>query len=133
VLVMRTKISVCLLATLLGACTQRPENITPRFASAAGYRALNCQQLNEERMRVGLELQRNVDMQRSNANADAALVAGSLILWPALLGLAATTDRRDQIAGMMGERDAMELVAREKSCPPANLPQFEAPPAQSTT
>lgn len=128
---LRAKLSACVLATLVSACTQRPENITARFASPAGYRAMNCQQLNEERMRVGLELQRNVDMQRTNANADAAMVVGGVFLWPVLFGLAATTDRRDQIAAMMGERDAMELVAREKACAPVSIP--EQAPTQPVT
>jgi hypothetical protein len=98
----------------------------------SGYRALNCEQLNDERTRVGLELQRITALQRENANADAAMMTAGLILFaPALLGLAATTDRSDQIATMMGERDAMDLAAREKACPAINLPPPVAPTVQT--
>jgi hypothetical protein len=125
-------VAASLSAALLVGCTQRPENITARFASPSGYRAMTCDQINEERLRVGTELQRNIEMQRTNAEADAAMVVGALFLWPVLFGLAATTDRRDQIAAMMGERDAMDLAAREKGCAPVAIPQA-APPAVTPT
>lgn len=115
---------------LLSACAKRPENITPRFASAAGYRAMQCDQLNDERMRVGMELQRVTDLQRENADADAALMGvGMILFWPALIGLAATTDRSEQLSQMMGERDAMELAARERSCAAVALPSAPVPAA----
>ncbi|WP_368414728.1 hypothetical protein [Falsiroseomonas sp.] len=129
---LKSLVAASLSAALLVGCTQRPENITARFASTTGYRAMTCDQLNEERLRVGTELQRNIDMQRTNADTDTAMVVGALFLWPMLIGLAATTDRRDQIAAMMGERDAMDLAAREKGCAPVAIP-IEAPAAAPPT
>jgi hypothetical protein len=126
-------ISVGAAMLLCTACAQRPENITPRFASAAPYRAMTCAQINEERMRVGLELQRSMMLQRENANADAAMMGVGVLFPPLLLGLAATTDRRDQIATIMGERDALDLAAREKNCPPVNLPALPPPPSPPST
>lgn len=133
------KMTAFTMASLLLAagCAKRPENITARFAPASGYRAMACEQLNDERMRVGLELQRITALQQENADADALLMGvGMVIFWPALIGLAATTDRSDQIAGMMGERDAMDIAAREKGCAPVNLPgpptPTSPPPAQTT-
>ncbi len=126
---MKRQIAACVLASVVAAaCAKRPENITARFAPASGYRGMACEQLNDERMRVGLELQRVTGLQRENADADALLMGvGMVIFWPALIGLAATTDRSDQIAAMMGERDAMEIVAREKGCPAVNLPTQPVP------
>jgi hypothetical protein len=120
---------------LLAACAKSPDRIQPKFASATPYRALGCDQLNEERARLASELARLEGMQRENANADAAMMAVGLVLfWPALFGLAATTDRAETIAAMKGERDAMELAAREKGCPPPGLiVSPAAPPAAEAT
>jgi hypothetical protein len=124
--IVHTLIAVALVA----GCAKRPENIQPKFASATPYRALSCEQLNDERSRLNAELARIEAMQRENANADAAFMTVGLILfWPALFGLAATTDRAETIAAMKGERDAMELAAREKGCPP---PQIPGSPPSST-
>jgi hypothetical protein len=61
-------------------------------------------------------------MQREDANTDAGFTTVGLVLfWPALFGLAATTDRSETIAAMKGERDAMDLAAREKACPPPQI------------
>jgi hypothetical protein len=119
---------------LLSACAKSPDNIQPKFASATPYRALACEQLNEERARVGSELTRIEALQRENANTDAAMMTvGIVLLWPALLGLAATTDRSETIAAMKGERDAMEIAAREKGCPPPGLIVTPVtPPANGT-
>ncbi len=123
-------IAILACAIASAGCAKRPENITPRFASAASYRQMACQQLNDERMRVGLELQRITALQRENANADAVfMTVGAIVFFPALIALAATTDRADEIAAMMGERDAMEIAAREKNCPAVNIP---APPPEPT-
>lgn len=127
--VMHALIAVALVAVaLVAACAKRPENIQPRFASATPYRALACEQLNEERSRVNAELARIEAMQRENAKADAAfMTVGLVLLWPALFGLAATTDRAETIAAMKGERDAMDLAAREKGCPPPLVPATPDP------
>jgi hypothetical protein len=127
-------VHIGLALALLSACAKNPDNIHAKFASATPYRALTCEQLNDERARVGSELTRIEALQRENANTDTAVMAvGMILLWPALLGLAATTDRSDEIAAMRGERDAMELAAREKGCPPPNLivmpPASDAAPA----
>lgn len=125
--IVHTLIAVALVA----ACAKRPENIQPKFASATPYRALSCEQLNDERSRLHAELARIEAMQRENANADAAFMAvGLVLLWPALFGLAATTDRAETIAAMKGERDAMELAAREKGCPSPRMPSVPSFPAE---
>jgi hypothetical protein len=106
-----------LAAASLAACAQRPETITARFTSTASYRNMDCSVLNEERRRLAAELQRVVELQRDNANADAvSMTVGLVVFTPVLLALAATTDRRTQISEMLGERDAMETVARQKGC-----------------
>ena len=123
------RVHALIAVAIVAGCAKRPENIQPKFASATPYRALSCEQLNEERSRLNAELGRIETMQRENANTDAVFMTVGLVLfWPALFGLAATTDRSETIAAMRGERDAMELAAREKGCPP---PQISSSPPSS--
>lgn len=120
-----------IVVALVAGCAKRPENIQPKFASATPYRALSCEQLNDERSRLNTELARIEAIQRENANADAAfMTVGMILFWPALFGLAATTDRAETIAATKGERDAMELAAREKGCPPPQIPDSPPSPAE---
>jgi hypothetical protein len=105
------------LVTQVG-CAARPENISARYVSPVGYQAWNCDQLTEERRRLMGEVERVADLQRSNANADAAMLAvGLIILWPVLIGMAATTDRREELGRLRGEYDAVESATRVKACP----------------
>lgn len=122
---------------LLSACATRPENITARYVSPSTYRAWNCAQLQEERIRLDGEVARIAKLQRENANADAALLTvGLIIFWPALIGMAATTDRREELGRLRGEHDAVQTALREHNCvvpPPSLAPPVEtaAPPAVS--
>lgn len=119
---------------LLSACATRPENITARYVSPNAYRAWACPQLTEERTRLDGEVARIANLQRENANADAALLTvGLIIFWPALIGMAATTDRREELGRLRGEYMAVETAMREQNCavpPPATpVPQPVAAPA----
>ncbi len=122
----RSPLSLILAGTvLLSACATRPENITARYVSPTGYRAWTCPQLTEERLRLDGEVARVANLQRENANADAALLTvGLIIFWPALIGMAATTDRRDELGRMRGEYLAVETTMREQNCalPPPTTP-----------
>lgn len=111
-------------------CTTRPENVAPRYVSPVGYRSWTCDQLSEERTRLVGEVERVAGLQRENANADAALMTvGLVIFWPALFGLAATTDRRDELSRLRGEYEAVEADRRGKSC--TNVPPVGAQSAAS--
>lgn len=112
------------------ACTQRPENVTARYVSPVGYRVWTCDQLLDERARLISEVDRVAGLQRENANADAAMMTvGIILLWPVLFGLAATTDRREELGRLRGEYEAVEASRREKACPaPAAVPP-PPPPA----
>jgi hypothetical protein len=121
-------------SVLLSACATRPENVAARYVSPTGYRAWTCAQLAEERLRLDGEVLRVANLQRENANADAALLTvGLIIFWPALIGMAATTDRREELGRLRGEHLAVETAMREHNCavpPPATpAPQQAAAPA----
>lgn len=121
------------LATQVG-CATRPENIAARYVSPVGYQPWTCEQLTEERRRLTGEVERVADLQRGNANADAAmLTVGLIIFWPVLIGMAATTDRREELSRLRGEYDAVDSTARAKGCPvpPPPVPAVAPVPTEA--
>jgi hypothetical protein len=110
------------LAVTLTACASRPDNIQAKYVSPITYSAWSCDQLADEDHRVQSEVIRVSDIQRGNANADTAMVVGSIFLWPVLIGLAATTDHKDEVARLKGEYDAVEQEQKIKSCTVAPPP-----------
>ncbi len=113
---MKAIISCLTAAALLGACAPRPENIDAKYVSPTTYGTWTCDQLTEEHARVQSEVTRVSNVQRSNANADTAMVVGSVFLWPVLLGLTATSDHREELATLKGDDDAIEAEQRVKAC-----------------
>jgi hypothetical protein len=120
-------------SVLLSACATRPENVTARYVSPTGYRAWSCADLTVERARLDGEVARIAQLQRENANADAMLLTvGLIVFWPALIGMAVTTDRREELGRLRGEYMAVETALREQNCavpsPSTPAPAPEAPP-----
>jgi hypothetical protein len=105
-------------ASIAGAgCTSGPSSIEARYVSPAGYQSWSCQQLLDERGRLVGEVERVSGLQRENATADALFMGVGLILfWPALFGLAATTDRKDELGRLKGEYEAVDTSIRSKQC-----------------
>lgn len=128
----------------LGACTQRPENVTARYVSPNQYRSWQCEDLWDERQRVDAEHIRIFDLQRTNANADAGIMTASIAAAPLTLGLsllalpalAATTDRREELGRLRGELDAIDAARAQKACPapaPVVSPTQTEPSTASAT
>ena len=63
------------------------------------------------------------------------MTVGLILFWPALFGLAATRDRKDDLGRLKGEYEAVELQGRKKQCtlpaPPPSAPA--SPPAAKPT
>jgi hypothetical protein len=76
----------------------------------------SCAQLADEDQRVQAALTHVSDLQRSNANADAAMVVGAVFLWPVAFGLAATTDHHDEVSRLKGQIVALDEEQRVKVC-----------------
>jgi hypothetical protein len=69
-------------------------------------------------------------LQSENANADAAFMAVGLILfWPALFALAATKDRKDELAQLRGEHETVSVNIGERKCGQTAAPSPVAPVA----
>lgn len=114
------------------ACASQPQNIEARYVSPTVYQNWSCDQLFDERTRLTKEVDRVSGLQRENANADTAMMTvGIIVLWPVLLGLAATKDRKEELGRLKGEYDAVDLSSRTKQCT-APAPGSPSVPAVAT-
>lgn len=119
--------AILLLAT---SCASNPDNIEGKYVSPVIYQNWTCDQITEERVRLSREVTRISGLQRENAHADAAMMTvGIVLLWPVLFGLAATKDRKDEVARLKGEYEAVDQAMRQKQCvlPPPPVSQPTAP------
>lgn len=122
-----------IVATTQIACAPSPDSVSARYVSPTMYKDWNCDQLFEERMRLTKEVDRVSGLQRENAGADAAMMTvGIIVFWPALLGLAATKDRKDELGRLKGEYEAVDHSMKTRQCtapPPALTPGSPIAPA----
>jgi hypothetical protein len=126
--------TAALLACASAACTTHPDNVTPRYVSPIAYSTWDCAQLLDERNRLIAEVRKFTDLQRENAQGDAVMMTvGLVVFWPVLIGMAATKDRKEDLARVKGEYEAVEAAARNRPCtlppPPAAAPPPERPAA----
>jgi hypothetical protein len=116
----------------VAACASSPDSVSARYVSPNMYQNWSCEQLWDERMRLTKEVDRVSGLQRENAGADAALMTvGLIVFWPALIGLAATKDRKDELGRLKGEYEAVDLSMRSKQCT-APVPGGQSVPATPT-
>lgn len=113
-------------AAMQVACAPSPDSVSAQYVSPTMYKDWNCTQLFEERMRLTKEVDRVSGLQRENAGADAAMMTvGLIIFWPALFGLAATKDRKNELGRLKGEYDAVDHSMKTQQCtapPPPTTP-----------
>ncbi|MFN4088217.1 MAG: hypothetical protein ACK4QW_04130 [Alphaproteobacteria bacterium] len=102
-----------------------------RYVSPTTYSNWDCQQLWDEKGRITTEVSRVSDLQRENANTDAAMVAvGMILFWPALFALAATKDRKDELGSLKGQYTAVDQSMAAKQCAaPPEVMEAGAPAA----
>jgi hypothetical protein len=130
-------VAQCVCIAQVAACASSPDSIEARYVSPISYQSWTCEQLIDERKRLDGEVQRIAALQKENADADAAMMGVGLVLfWPALIGLAATKDRKEELGKIKGEYEAVNEQSRMKSCPvppPTEVQAEAAAPAAPTS
>lgn len=117
------KLSVCarilscaLILGLLTGCATSPDKIQPTYISPLQYSHLDCDQIRQEITRVNARISEVSGVQKKHANNDAvAMGVGLVLFWPALFFLAGG-DRKEELARLKGEYEALQTVAIEKKC-----------------
>jgi hypothetical protein len=133
--VLRRLLGIAVAASYLAACAKSPDKIDAKYVSPSTYQSWSCEQLVDEKMRLTREVERVSGLQRENANADAAMMGiGLIIFWPALIGLAATTDRKEELGRLKGEYEAVDVQVKGKQCsvPPPGMPGVPVPTTPET-
>lgn len=83
------------------------------------YGAYDCDQIREELLRISDRVGQVSGQQRSARTRDAvAVTVGVLVFWPALFFLMGG-DKREELANLKGQYDALEEQAIQKKCPVA--------------
>lgn len=116
-----------------GACATSADNVSAAYVSPLLYQSLNCDQLIAETHRIGGRVSEVTGHQNKQANNDAvAMGVGLVVFWPALFFLAGGSDKKEELARLKGEYDAVEQVGIQKGCISKPL-QSEAKPSEEDT
>ena len=114
---MKKLIGACALSALLAGCASAPEDIRASYVPETYYANLSCEQTHGELVRVSDSVSDVTGQQRNKANNDKwAAGVGIVIFWPALIFLA-VGDKRDQLAHLKGQYDALVDHAAVLKCP----------------
>lgn len=110
-----------LLALSTAACATSPDKISGSYVSPIQYANYDCDQVRMEMVRVSNKVREVSGAQKNQATSDAvAMGVGLVIFWPALFFLAGGNDRKEELAGLKGQYDALNEVAIQKKCPVAD-------------
>lgn len=112
------KKTFCLFISILffSGCAQKASSISPTYTSPLIYQHYSCDQIRQELVRVNSRAMEVTGQQDSAANKDAvALAVGMIIFWPALFFMVGG-DKKEELARLKGECEALEKCSIEKKC-----------------
>ena len=131
---MKQLLTCVALSVALTACASSPDQVSPSYISPLAYSGADCDQLRAELIRVSDQVRVVSGQQRSAATRDAvAVTVGVVIFWPALFLLMGGS-KKDELASLKGQYDALRSAAIAKKCPVADeLAASEASARDSRT
>lgn len=107
-------------AFVISGCAQKSENIQATYVSPMQYQSYSCKQLEMEISRVSRRVSEVTGQQDKQAGNDAvAMGVGLIVFWPALFFLIGD-DKKEELARLKGEYEALEQAAIQKNCTVAN-------------
>ncbi len=112
----RRVISTFMILFFFSGCATPPSKISARYVSPLQYQSYTCDQISEELLRVNRKIIDISGVQKKEATKDAwAMGVGLVLFWPALFFLIGT-DKKEELAGLKGEYEALESAAIKKEC-----------------
>lgn len=121
---MTKSLFILLLISFLSACTTPPEKIRAKYVPPTNYQDYPCEQINQELFLVDhkiFQLTLHQRMEVENEEGGMKSCFGP-VLWPALYSFFGE-DKKEQLAQLKGEYNALESMAKQKKCklvmPPA--------------
>ena len=115
---MSKKILACILLGqfVLASCASKSKDITATYVSPLQYQNYKCSQISMEMGRVSRKVIEVSGAQDAAATKDAvAMTVGLVVFWPALF-LLIGGDRKEELARLKGEYEALESAAIQKNC-----------------
>ena len=108
--------SSIVLVAFISGCASSPSSITGTYISPLQYSSYNCDQVKMEMMRVSRRVSEVTGQQQKTRTKDAwALGIGLVLFWPALFFMIGG-DKKEELARLKGEFEALESVAIQKEC-----------------
>jgi len=100
----------------LAGCSTPPDKISATYVSPLEYDDFTCKQIRGEMSRVSRKVNEVSGAQQKEADGDsAAMGIGLVVFWPALFFLAGD-DKKEELAMLKGQYDALEQSAIKKNC-----------------
>ena len=116
---MKKIVSLVLIPTfllLVSGCATSPDKIGASYVSPMQYNNYDCDQTQAEMMRVSSKLREVCGVQQSKATTDAwAMGIGLIVFWPSLFFLIGG-DKKEEVARLKGEYEALEQASIQKKC-----------------
>ncbi len=105
-----------LCAFIVSGCAQKSANIQATYVSPMQYQSYTCKQIEMEISRVSRRVSEVTGQQDSQASKDSvAMGVGLVLFWPALFFLIGD-DKKEELARLKGEYEALEQAAIQKNC-----------------
>lgn len=104
-------------AVALSGCATNPDKISAAYVSPMQYQSYDCDQIRGELLRISNRVDEVTGHQRRQANNDAiAMGVGLVLFWPALFFLAGGNDKKEELARLKGEYDALQQAGVQRRC-----------------
>ena len=109
--------AICFLfATNIFGCAKRASSISSSYVSTAQHSGYSCKQISREMLRVHKRVIEISGKQDAAATKDAvALGVGLFLFWPALFFMVGG-DKKEELARLKGEYEALNTLAIEMDC-----------------
>ena len=113
---MKRIVSLAVVCGLLAGCADAPNKIAPTYVSPMQYSNLDCDQIRAEMLRVSAQVRILVGkQQKKHKNDQVAMGVGLIVAWPALFFLIGG-DKKEELAEMKGEYEALEAAGTARKC-----------------
>ena len=117
---MKKFVAMALCAGTVSACASAPDKISAAYVSPMQYGSYDCDQIRAELIRVSAHVQEVSGVQNRAHHRDQwATGVGIVIFWPALFFLM-EGDKKEELASLKGQYDALDEAAIQKKCPVAD-------------
>jgi len=102
---------------VITGCSTAAKDISAKYVSPAQYASYDCEQIEQELIRVSGKVQELTGQLDDNRETDnVTTTAGIILFWPALFFLGGTKEQEAEYAQLKGEYNALEQASVQKKC-----------------